>query len=826
MVDVNKLRSHPTTPIFEHVNGVVSKVQELTNSKIAKLAAIFHDLGKINPNFQLKLDDQTKIKGYANHAYLSAFAFAAFCQEHKNLDLLRTFLGAEFFTSNYLVTLIIIIAKHHGHLLDYCPKDHSGTKEGILNAKEINQLYLFLKSEIDKLPATDFVRQFSDFINCCDFDQWLLDSHIQYNFKNLSFENGIKSSSLDFFLDTQFAFASLIYADKTDAADFKTIKESPKEVEEFCKIYSKKLNAYLDTLKPDSDLNKWRTAIRLEAVSNIEGHLKNGKRVFELTSPTGSGKTLILLSLAAKIIKQEERNLRIIYALPFLSITEQVEAEVLKIFKGYEKHIQRIDSKSKNQRFEEIQEKLDSNPDDKIIQELGTLIFQEQVFAYPFIITTFVRFFETLLSNRNATLIKLSNFSKCIFLLDEIQSLPPRLYTFFVAYLSKFCEKFDSYAVISTATQPKFSLPQNGSNTEEAKVFFSDYQCPTKLLEHEKHFAADVFNRYQIQFEKNEWNLEQLKKKVLNENSSVLVILNTIDDSKDFYNLLIEELSKDELILLNTHFTPNNRKRKIKVIKSRLTSNQKIIAISTQLIEAGVDIDFPVLYRDFAPVSSIIQSAGRCNRNGQLDFGRVVLFTLRNKKGNISSSFIYGRGKDKEIWNITKDALYKLSSIKEDKLLDTQSFFFDSILERMNFAQHFQTKGRIEFDFIKDISDCMFKKIGKFQLIDEQDYGEAVRYYVAIHENDKNFELLQKFNEQHLELLQKKKKDYEKIVPAKSKVQNQLKKMSGNIVQVRIKRNDSKPLVNSPECLGIYEIDPTFYSDEKGLILNNLVGII
>ena len=151
------------------------------------------------------------------------------------------------------------------------------------------------------------------------------------------------------------------------------------------------------------------------------------KQVFELTAPTGSGKTLMLLSLASEIIKTKGAK-RIIYGLPFLSITEQVEAEVLTIFEGYEEFIQRIDSKSNNHRFEKIQIELDNNPTEEKIQEANILEFQENTFAYPFIITTFVRFFETLLSNRNAELLKLPNFSNCIFLLDEIQALPPRLY--------------------------------------------------------------------------------------------------------------------------------------------------------------------------------------------------------------------------------------------------------------------------------------------------------------------------------------------------------------------------------------------------------------
>jgi len=826
LVAVDKLNSHPGKPLFTHVDGVISNALKLTKdldvAKWAELVAIFHDLGKINPNFQNKLDKTKKVEGYANHAYFSAYAFFCAFLVNENILLLQKWLGVEKLTLSDLIALTVIIAKHHGHLLDFKPESEDKADVKVLNSQEIENLYLFIEKRFEELPINEFSKHYLSELK--DFSHLLLHEKMKSYFLNkFIFTRKLSDKSLDFFLDTQFAFASLIYADKSDAAKFVTIDESKKDLEAFCKIYAPRLNAFLDTLKPDSDLNRLRTAIRKEAVLNIGKELKNGKRVFELTSPTGSGKTLMLLSLAAEIIK-EKNDKRIMYSLPFLSITEQVEAEVLKIFKGDEQYIQRIDSKSKNPRFDKIQEALDGNSDESIIMELGAITFQESVFAYPFIITTFVRFFQTLLSNHNATLLKLPNFSKSIFLLDEIQSLPPRLYTFFVAYLEKFCEKFDSYAVISTATQPNFNLPKQGKNAEKVNLFFADYQLPGKLLDHEKYFSDDVFNRYKIEFEKNEINLEKLKENVLNENNSVLVILNTIDDSKDFYDKLGGKLFRDELILLNTHFTPNDRKQKIKYIKSLLENNEKIIVISTQLIEAGIDIDFPVLYRDFAPVSSIVQSAGRCNRNGKLEFGRVVLFKLRNRD-KLRSELIYGRGKDKDILQFTKDA-WEQSIYQEKQLLSVQKRFFDRILNELNFAEHVQKKYYLNINFIEAISDCMFRQIGSFQLIDEEDYGEAVRYFVPKNKTDDSFEKLVKLKSELDAILIEKKKDYSKISPKKFEIEDLLKNMSGQVVQVRLRKKDSRPLVNSEECIGLFQIDLEFYSSEKGVILDNIVGLI
>lgn len=825
LVDVNKLFSHPHKPLFKHVDGVIEKVGILTKNlpvaKMAELVAIFHDLGKINPNFQDKLFKR-KPKGYAHHAYFSAFAFyCAFLHIKENFYLLKNWLGVERLSVNEIVAFTIIIAKHHGHLLDFIPQDKDVAQPRILNKQEIEQLYLFLDERKEELPSIDFSRKYMQAIH--DFEDSMFNENNRKHFlNNFTFDKKRNFTPLEFFLKIQFSFAALILADKTDAADFQTIDADKKAIADFANIYQTSLDKFMAGLNQDSALNKLRTKIRLESVKKINVGLKKGRRIFELTSPTGSGKTLMLLSLAGEILKfrktEKKEPLRIIYALPFLSITEQVEGEVAKIFKGYEESVQRIDSKSENKRFAEINEQLDDNPSNDLIKKLGGLTFQENTFAYPLVITTFVRFFQTLLSNYNSTLLKLPNFSKSIFLLDEIQSLPPRLYTFFVAYLEKFCELFDSYAVISTATQPDFRLPtKQRRQSEKAKYFFSDYQVPFNLLDHKKYFTDDIFNRYKINFKTKEIDLKSLQKKVLAENNSVLIILNTIDDSKDLFKELRTELKPEELVLLNTHFTPNDRKAKIKYIKERLKNRDKIIVISTQLIEAGVDIDFPVLYRDFALISSIVQSVGRCNRNGKLDFGKVVLFRLINRNVR-RAELIYGRGLDKSILQITKDSLRE-GVYEEKKLLSVQQNFFSRILEELPFAKHTQKKNNVEIDFIEDITNCMYRKIGQFKLIDEDEFGVINRYYIPKSPNDNSFNILELLQESLLDAIASPQKDYSKIVPRKHKINELLREMAGNIVQVRIKKEDTPPVPIGDECLGILPIALTNYSPIEGVKL-------
>jgi CRISPR-associated endonuclease/helicase Cas3 len=817
--DITLLKSHPNKFLLDHVQGVINITKKLTNSRFAELVAIFHDLGKINPNFQNKLDPSKAVNGYANHAYLSAYAFfCAFCCNKKNADVLKQFLDVNELTKNDLIALSVVIAKHHGNLPDYTPscKPDEATAS-ILSKEEIYSLFKFLEKE-KSIPVFEFINHFIPVEN---FREFLLNTKIQQGYtEKFIFEGDKNKSSLDFFIDYQFIFACLLHADKADAGNIGNIIEDQKAaVQSFSSSFGLQLDSYLSQLEQDTELNKLRTEIRENAIRNINKGLQKNKQVFELTAPTGSGKTLMLLSLASEIIKIKGAK-RIIYALPFLSITEQVETEVLKIFEGQEDFIQRIDSKSENHRFEKIQEELDNNPSEEMIQEANILEFQENTFAYPFIITTFVRLFETLLSNRNAELLKLPNFSNRIFLLDEIQALPPRLYGFFVAYLNRFCEKFDSYAIISTATQPNFELPKDNS---DALNFFKQYSVPYSLLPL-NYFNNHLFNRYQINFNKEPIDIETLKESIQSEKSSTLVILNTIDDTKELYDLLLEEFDKEDVLLLNTHLTPRHRKIKIYLAKRRLSQNKHVIVVSTQLIEAGVDIDFPVIYRDFATISSIVQSAGRCNRNGKLkNLGKVKLFKLKNK-GKIRSDIIY-QGRDKEILRFTKESFIK-SNYQERELLEVQKEFFHRIQSELNFAKHSQNGINPDFDFIKDITECQYDRIGKFRLIDKQLFGEEIQYYVPWNDKDNNFEVLANLQSELTDLI-KGNAEKRTIRTKKKSIQNQLKKMSGQIVQVRLNKNQIQPLQGSDQqYFNLYKIDNNSYSFDKGIDLTGAEFLI
>lgn len=338
-----------------------------------------------------------------------------------------------------------------------------------------------------------------------------------------------------------------------------------------------------------------------------------------------------------------------------------------------------------------------------------------------------------------------------------------------------------------------FSAQQGETHAAGRKLFFK-YKTPDELLDAPKYFSEKVFNRYRVtRLLQENFTITDLAAHIENRDESCLVILNTIDDTKDLHNLLSDSYDKKECILLNTHFTLKDRRRKIWLCKRRLKRGKKIILISTQLIEAGVDIDFPNVYRDFCPLPSLIQAAGRCNRNGELkdkngNLGNVFFFALRKElNGKLSSELIY-RDEAKAFLKYCRDNLSETTT--ESELFEIQKDFFKTeIGEYLKFGVHNQFGE--ELDFVQLINKAAFEQLGKFKLIDERQFGCEFRYYVPRNKDDKNFEELN----DTVELANSRKwQGYDQVRSDQIAIEGKLKIMSARMVSFRAKDKYSVPL--------------------------------
>lgn len=801
--DLTKIESHPEKPLKVHIEGVCEKSAKRTSNTLAKYAALFHDFGKINPNFQQKLKG-IKSAGYSQHSYLSAFAFLNWFISNRTEASHLLGLNGNDFTNLKLITAIIL--HHHGNLPNMDENISDQALESMID---------FLQEHSEELPVSEYLKEEMGF----EHSKFDLSIKSWYKLKIPNIDLGkdgkqfeIKywqKDSLLYFLNTQFAFASVIEADKRDAGrhelcNFEALL--PNNILKISSSLEEVFNKFSHSASV-SVLNRVRTEIREEAVASVSRLIAKGQRIFSLTAPTGAGKTFTLLDIARTIQKQNG-NLGIVFALPFLSITEQVQniiSETLHV------DVLAVNSKSVNEQIEKAQKEYETEQSAEKLKALLVEDFIQSTFDHPFIITTFVQLFETLLSNSNSTLMKLPNFSNRIFLIDEVQALPPRLYIFFSAWLDAFCKMNNSYAVLSTATMPNLTIPEKTELRESLlfdlknpKTFFKTYSRPEDLLEPKKYFENNIFNRYKVSVIEEDQTIDSLKDRILMEEKSILVIMNTIQDTKDLFNELRDF---SNVFLLNTHFTPEDRLIKIEQVK-QLLGNEKVILISTQLIEAGVDIDFPIVFRDLCPLPSLIQSAGRCNRNKKLELGEVFLFQLVNKKGKYSSELVYRNDARLFLEFIRREIV---GTIQEKELFAIQTRFFNSISQDLMIGEY--PEGNM--NLIEEINKAQFETVGKFQLINNKTFGEQYQFYIPRDEDDDNFEAL-------ISLLSAAKVEtYEENREFKIRINTQLKKMSSRVIAVRVLNKINLPPLycQEPVC-GLYKIGKESYDSVVGYKLN------
>lgn len=382
-------------------------------------------------------------------------------------------------------------------------------------------------------------------------------------------------------------FSCLVDADRLDAETFSDtnksiVRKKQAKLADLAKCFFQELNKKLATVD-DHALNRTRAEIR----KNCEAAAMDAPGLFSLTVPTGGGKTLSGTAFAFKHALQYNKR-RIIYVIPYTSIIEQT-AEVLRSFVGKDNVLEHHSS---------------TNIEKETLQ---TQLAAENWDA-PIIVTTNVQFFESLYSYRPGSCRKLHNIVNSIIILDEAQLLPPELLYPCTEVLQQLVEYFSCSILLSTATQPGF---ENLSNVREI------IPDPTQL------YAALQRTKIEIPVDRQKkYSWEKLAEE-LSEHERVLCIVNTRRDCKDLYALMPEGTYH-----LSASMCPAHRLKIINIIKNKLQEGvTPLRVISTQLVEAGVDIDFPVVYRAFTGLSSIVQSAGRCNREGKLpELGFVKVF--------------------------------------------------------------------------------------------------------------------------------------------------------------------------------------------------------
>lgn len=324
--------------------------------------------------------------------------------------------------------------------------------------------------------------------------------------------------------------------------------------------------------------------------------------IFTLTAPTGSGKTLAMLNFALRHAACHGLK-RIILAVPFLSIIEQTAAIYRAVFHSFPDNYVLEHHSLAGLGSEE------TKTDAEAVTEQARRLMAENWDA-PIIVTTNVQLLESLFSNRPSACRKLHNLMDSIIMFDEAQTIPQSLAVPTLAALSHLSAAYRTTILFATATQPAF----DALDRAVAEKVTTGWRPVEIVSDHASLYS--IVRRYEVVWPRSNetkgW--ETLANEIRNE-EQVLCVVNL----KNHAAALLSELHNDQDIFhLSTNLCALHRRAVLDVVRCRLQDRLPCRLISTQCVEAGVDVDFPVVYRALAPLDAIAQAAGRCNREGRL----------------------------------------------------------------------------------------------------------------------------------------------------------------------------------------------------------------
>lgn len=699
---ISKTQREGSKLLIDHLRGVRDKaISHLShrssfgdkeNETVLDAICWLHDLGKYTSYFQTYLLKPEK----ADHQLKS----------HSNLGAHTAFKYFEQETEKALLALYLI-KMHHSNLMNLDLVLYPDNKQYSM-LEEVN----FEKQKNALFALNELKSHF-------DFADDLIHTNKPKSLYNLFRKDFKKQPSIGRYFKTNYLFSLLIEADKLDASDTQPGKLSSLPKDGVDVRFGKP--EYPKCELNELSQNQLRNFVRSEVVKNIERKDILERRVFTLAAPTGIGKTMTALDFVLKLrckIEQKQNYLpQLIYGLPFINIIEQALEEYEKtigsdVVMG---HYQYADIFGKD---EQSKNELDDEEVKYNQKKMAWDTWQKDV-----VITSFVQLFETLIGNRNKLLKKFRHFADSIIILDEVQTLAIEKLPVIGAALHYLCKYLNARVIIMTATQPKlFKLM-----TRELKVEIEDdYLKPLNLLKRDKEVFA-CFNRTKI--------VPLLEEKIQSEDfisvfedhwqigKSCLIVVNKVSRSIEVFNSLSAHFEKNtevELFYLSTNITPVQRQQRINEIKKKLP-NTTCILVSTQVVEAGVDLDFDMGFRDLGPIDSIVQVAGRINRENSYERKGSPLYIVNF--GDCQR--IYGYATDSKASKALSNGVIEEKDYKQ--MVET---YFDDIADQK--MSDFKISREV-FDAMKNLkyafpasSPKKHTTVSDFKIIEESQNGISV----------------------------------------------------------------------------------------------------
>ncbi|MCC8169639.1 MAG: CRISPR-associated helicase Cas3' [Oscillospiraceae bacterium] len=448
----------------------------------------------------------------------------------------------------------------------------------------------------------------------------------------------------------------------------------------------------LDGFKPDTDIKKARNVLQEQVYKNIA----QKSDIYTLDMPTGSGKTLCSIKAALQKAVSEGKK-RIIYVIPYVSIIEQT-AEICEDIFG---DVLPVLQHHSNYDFAK-----DESDDESTEKKLRRTC---ENWGAPFIITTNVQFFESLYNCKSSRMRKLHNLADSVIVFDEIHMLPIKYIQPCMRAIGYVTKYLNSTAIMMSATMPDYKSfiteYAGGCNVVDLITDRGSFSAFKKCKYHYIGFCGAE----KIAFEAAKYG-------------NALIVANSRRGARKIY-----EACGGKKYYLSTYMMPEHRSKVIGKIRTDLVNGEKLIVVSTSLIEAGVDLDFKCVFRENAGLDNIIQSAGRCNREGLMPFGDVYIFETENLKGDMQMKANITRSLFEEYGDISCGECIKEYYRRLFKLSD-KSIEKNTITEYMVSMRPDSIPFRTYSDSFKFIDNTMIAVVipnkENKNLIDELQYGK------------------------------------------------------------------------------------------------------
>lgn len=579
--------------VNSHSVGVMKLAERFSSdlklSSIMRLASLLHDSGKMNGDFNGYIRGETNFRrGEIDHSYAGAKYIMEFSQDSEDENTLETALF-----------IARIIVSHHG-LHDWIDEDF---RDYLKVRTGKTDRYGEICAGIETLVGEDELR---NMLNAAVSEY----SELKNKIFDLCEKNSVRFS---FYMGMfeRLAESVLVDADRTDTAEFMDgIKPREFDTNLVWKNMYAKIEEMCENFRGKTD----RISLKRTDISDRCAKFAKAERgICRLAVPTGGGKTVSSLRFAVNYCKKFGKK-KIFYIAPFMSILEQ-NSDVLRSVAGDEILLEHHSN---------IAAEIDGE------DELNDYERRCERWENPVIATTAVQFLNALFSGKMSSVRRFHHLENSVIIIDEIQSIPIKcVYLFNLAmnFLSRIC---GSVIVLCSATQPTLEQVDYPLLLDKEESMTGDYSEDFRSFKRTELISDIRTEQYTY-----EQTADYAYEKYL-ENQNLLMIMNTKKAAVELFGLLREKCLNSgdsaEIIHLSTFMCPAHRKEKLDRVRKLLDENKPVICVTTQLIEAGVDISFHCVIRSAAGAENVAQAAGRCNRHGKDEVRPVYVINVKDER--------------------------------------------------------------------------------------------------------------------------------------------------------------------------------------------------